>query len=110
MALKVWGLVGIPANQEIREVQTEKGYFINFKASSPNPGQDTYYRYNVSVWVPRDRRDAFLETLKSGAIFSIEVARLTMKGKDNKTYPEIRVKFEDFRQLKKPVWYAEETK
>jgi formylmethanofuran dehydrogenase subunit A len=109
MALHVHGLVGIPRNLQVREVQIKSGWLICFTVASPNPGTDKFCKYPITVWVSEKDKEDFLKNLTPRAVFSIETGTWNMResvdGKYN--FPELKVNSRDFVKLVTPLWYQE---
>lgn len=109
MALKVFGLVGIPKNVQVQEIRTKSGWILKFEVASPNPESKTFYRYPISVWVDDKHKDQILNEITGGSVFSIEggVWEMRETPKSTRPYPELKLVYKDFVKLAKPLWYQE---
>jgi hypothetical protein len=111
MALKTYGLVGIPRDVEVKEVQIQNGWYLTFLVSSPNPdNKQRFYRYPMRLWVPDREKEKMLERIVGGAVFSIETAHWAMKEYSGGKYPipELQTTYRDFIKLESPLWYKKE--
>jgi len=106
--LNVNGIVGIPKDIQIREYKAKNGWMLYFDVAGQSTyGKQEFSRYHVSLWVDDSEKEKALEELKPRSIFYIDHGYWIMKDKGEGRYPfpELRLKWKEFRKLETPRWY-----
>lgn len=109
--LQCSGLVAIPSEAKLEFVRwNDQGFFANFNAVSQEPKKDHHnvHHYQVSMFIPADKRAYWEERLKPGEVFSLRTGDISSIRRDGFSHPLVQIKTteKNFLHLKVPQWHG----
>ncbi len=107
------GLVVIPEANNLKEVETPSGFYLDFNIVSQERGRNNeiiYHRYRANMWVPKEEIGKWRDRLVPRTVIKFAGAKWSATNKDENKYPlnVLRLNYKDVIPLAKPLWAQEE--
>src|SRR5688500_13409500 len=110
----ITGLLAIPSDPQKQIVESNGGYFVNFKGTTQGrtvEGKPEYHYWNCSVWVNKEQLEKWEnDYLSPGNVLYIETAHAqsfaTQDGKHH--FTKIKLEHYKTKKLSVPLWYSGE--
>ena len=109
--LQCSGLVAIPSQPKLEFVPwNNQGFFINFNVVSQEPKKDHHkvHYYQVSMYIPKDKKVYWEERIKPGEVFQLRTADFSSLRPEGYTHSltQIKATEKNFLHLKQAQWHS----
>lgn len=108
--LQCSGLIAIPSEAKLEFVRWSEGFFANFNAVSQEPRKDDHkvHHYQVSMFIPKDKRNYWEERLQHGEVFLLRTGDVSSLRVEGYNHPLVQIKTteKNFLHLKTAQWHT----
>jgi len=110
--LQCSGLVAIPSKPKLQfTLWNDQGFFVSFNVVSQEPvknkNTNKIHYYQANMYVSKDRKRYWEQTIKPGEVFHIRTADFSSiipEGYTN-SISQIKIREYNFLHLKQPIWH-----